>query len=107
MVKSNGANTISLDGQTFNVRAASMRERRQDTKQLRMAVSRCEREMTDLQMRKERLQSMMARPGFYDSKSAKEITEIGQEMANISEQLVSAEEVWLEAQEALEQALGQ
>jgi len=28
-------------------------------------------------------------------------------MANISEQLASAEEVWLEAQEALEQALGQ
>ena len=58
----------------------------------------------DLQTRKDRLQTMMARPGFYDSKSAEEIAEIGQEMANISEQLASAEEVWLEAQEALEQA---
>ena len=104
---SNGADVTLPDGQTSKARGCSMRERRQGTKQLRMAVSRCEREMTDLQMRKERLQSMMARPGFYDSKSAKEITEIGQEMANISEQLVSAEEVWLEAQEALEQALGQ
>ena len=50
---------------------------------------------------------MMARPGFYDRKSAEEIAEIGQEMASISEQLAAAEEVWLEAQEALEQALGQ
>ncbi len=103
---SNGADFTLTDGQTSKARGCSMRERRQGTKQLRMAVSRCEREMTDLQMRKERLQSMMARPGFYDSKSAKEITEIGQELANISEQLVSAEEVWLEAQEALEQFLG-
>ena len=104
---SNGADTTSPDGQTSNARGASMRERRQGTKQLRMAVSRCEREMTDLQKQKDRLQSMMARPGFYDSKSAEEIAEIGKEMANISEQLASAEEVWLEAQEALEQALGQ
>ena len=104
---SNGADTTSPDGQTSNTRGASMRERRQGTKHLRMAVSRCEREMTDLQTRKDRLQSMMARPGFYDSKSAEEIAEIGQEMASISEQLASAEEVWLEAQEVLEQALGQ
>ena len=99
--------TSSYHDQTSKARGCSMRERRQDTKQLRMAVSKCEREMTDLQTRKDRLQSMMAGPGFYDSKSAEEIAEIGQEMANIIETLASAEEVWLEAQEALEQALGQ
>ena len=64
---SNGADTTSPNGQTTNARGASMRERRQGTKQLRMAVSRCEREMTDLQKQKDRLQSMMARPGFYES----------------------------------------
>ena len=51
-------------------------------------------------------QHLSLRPGFYDSKSAEEIAKIGQEMANISEQLTSAEEFWLEVQEALEQALG-
>ena len=67
-----------------------------------MAVSRCEREMTDLQMQGTSIHDGAAW-AFYDSKSAKEITEIGQELANISEQLVSLRN--MEAQEALEQFL--
>ncbi|HCM07902.1 MAG TPA: hypothetical protein DIC41_05525, partial [Alphaproteobacteria bacterium] len=54
--------------------------------------------MTDLQVRKERLQSLMAQPGFYDSKTAGEIADIGQEMTTISDQLATVEEAWLEAQ---------
>ena len=63
--------------------------------------------MADLQVRKERLQSLMAQPGFYDRKTAGEIADIGQEMTTISDQLATVEEAWLEAQEALEQASGQ
>jgi hypothetical protein len=63
--------------------------------------------MTDLQACKERLQSLMAQPGFYDSKTAGELADIGQEMTTISDQLAIVEEAWLEAQEALEQASGQ
>ena len=101
---SNAADGVS---KASGSRGSSIKERRQGTKQLRMVVSKCEREMTDLQVRKQRLQSLMAQPGFYDSKTAGEIADIGQEMTTISDQLATIEEAWLEAQEALEQASGQ
>ena len=104
---SNAADGVSTEAKASGSRGSSMKERRQGTKQLRMAVSKCEREMTDLQARKERLQSLMAQPDFYDSKTAGELADIGQEMTTISDQLAIVEEAWLEAQEALEQASGQ
>ncbi len=95
----------SPDGQTSQSIGSSVKERRQLTKQLRLAVSRCERNMTVLQMQKDKLQSTIAQPGFYDGKTAGEIADIGREMTEMSDQLEIVEEAWLAAQEALDRAL--
>ena len=85
-------------------RDLSARERRHSTKKLRMAVSKCERKIKDLQAQKDKLQTTMAKSGFYGTKNAKKIADVGREMAAIDRQLVVVEETWLEAQEALELA---
>ena len=82
------------------------REKRQATSHLRAQVKGCERAMKQLADEKARLEAVMAEPGFYDAGDPTKVQQTVSRLQAVTTELADAEMAWLEAEEALESALG-
>ncbi|MEK9851082.1 MAG: ATP-binding cassette domain-containing protein, partial [Candidatus Puniceispirillum sp.] len=82
------------------------REKRQATSHLRAQVKGCERAMKQLADEKARLEAVMAEPGFYDAGDPTNVQQTVSRLQAVTTELADAEMAWLEAEEALESALG-
>ena len=79
-------------------------ERRQQLKPLRDAVKVSERQVEALTRKRDRLNETLADPALYEADDTARVTELTQEKAALERELAAAEEAWLEAMDALEQA---
>lgn len=83
-------------------RALSGKERRRNSSHIRAAITKAEKMMASLEAEKSRFEAEMASPGFYDAANSNRAKKIGQRMNEITGELVTAEEHWIEAQSELE-----
>ena len=80
------------------------RERRQNTSKLRAKVKSSQEVVVMLTNEKKQIEGDMAKPGFYDSGNAETIAQFSIKLAKIDADLLSAEQDWLAAEEALDAA---
>ncbi|GAB0115682.1 ABC-F family ATP-binding cassette domain-containing protein [Acidisoma sp. C75] len=71
---------------------------------LRRAAQEAEKKIAKLEADRARIEGILADPGFYEKYGAAEITRGQQKLAAIARELQAAEEAWLEASAALEEA---
>ncbi|GAB0118165.1 ABC-F family ATP-binding cassette domain-containing protein [Acidisoma sp. 7E03] len=71
---------------------------------LRKTAQDAEKKIAKLTADRERIESILADPGFYEKYGAAEITRGQQKLAAIAREIEAAEEAWLEASSALEAA---
>ena len=83
-------------------RMLSGKERRKSTNHIRSAITKAEKLMSVLESEKAKLEKEMASPGFFDAGNSDRAAEIGRRMGEIANDLVTAEESWIEAQSELE-----
>ncbi|MFC4698630.1 ATP-binding cassette domain-containing protein [Glaciecola siphonariae] len=77
---------------------------RQDTKPFTDDIKRYEALMTELSLRKDKIERTMGDSSLYEAQNKAQLTELLQEQGKVNSELESAEMSWLEAQEALESA---
>ena len=83
-------------------RMLSGKERRKSTNHIRSVITKAEKLMSVLESEKAKLEKEMASPGFFDAGNSDRAAEIGRRMGEIANDLVTAEESWIEAQSELE-----
>ncbi|MCB8879222.1 ABC-F family ATP-binding cassette domain-containing protein [Acidisoma cellulosilytica] len=71
---------------------------------LRKIAQDAEKKIAKLTADKDRIEAILADPGFYEKHGGAEITRGQQKLAAIAREIEAAEEAWLEAQGALEEA---
>ena len=71
---------------------------------LRKIVQDAEKRIAKLTADREKIEGILADPGFYEKYGSAEITRGQQKLAAIAKEIEAAEETWLEAQGALEEA---
>ncbi len=103
--RSGGGSDASGEGNKKEQRRAAAAVR-QSVAHLKRDVRDSERQMADLNARKAKLEAKLADPKLYDG-PADAVTALQIELADIARQLETAEESWLEAQEAFEAAMAE
>lgn len=79
-------------------------QRRSQLRPLREALQRAENTLAELHAERERLESQLADPGFYQTMDNLQLQALLKEKAQIDRQIETAEEDWLKYQERLEAA---
>ncbi|QEL09773.1 ATP-binding cassette domain-containing protein [Kushneria phosphatilytica] len=77
-------------------------ERREQLKPLRKRRDQAEKAVNATQQKLDRLEEQLADPGLYEAERKEEMTRLLREQGELRSQLDEQEQVWLEAEEALE-----
>ena len=86
-------------------RALSGKEKRQNTAQVRSAITKTEKMLEKLTKRKADIEQEMAKPGFFETKNQSRAADAGKMLADVDEAIARGEEEWLSLQETLAIAL--
>ncbi|ADE40296.1 ABC-F family ATP-binding cassette domain-containing protein [Candidatus Puniceispirillum marinum] len=86
-------------------RALSGKEKRQNTAQVRSAITKTEKMLEKLTKRKADIEQEMAEPGFFETKNQSRAADAGKMLADVDEAIARGEEEWLSLQETLAIAL--
>ena len=79
-------------------------EQRQRLKPLRQALQKTEKQLESLQSKLEALQTELADPAMYEAEQRDRLAEVVKQEGAIKAELETVEELWMEQQEALENA---
>lgn len=97
--------TIDSSSQQQPVRALSGKEKRQNTAQVRSAITKNEKALEKLVKKKADIEQEMAKPGFFDAANQIRAADAGKILADLDDAIAHGEEEWLTLQESLASAL--
>ena len=86
-------------------RVLSGKEKRQNTAQVRSAITKTEKMLEKLTKQKADIEQEMAAPGFFEAANQSRAVAAGKRLADVDEAIARGEEEWLSLQEALASAL--
>ena len=97
--------TLDSSSQQQPVRALSGKEKRQNTAQVRSAITKNEKALEKLVKKKADIEQEMAKPGFFDAANQIRAADAGKILADLDDAIAHGEEEWLTLQESLASAL--
>ena len=100
----NALKTADIDSPPA-ARVLSGKEKRQNTAQVRSAITKTEKMLEKLTKQKADIEQEMAAPGFFEATNQSQAAAAGKRLADVDEAIARGEEEWLLLQESLASAL--